>query len=285
MPSIRLFSLLLTAIGSVIASPLSARAVVVTVAETSVTGLPSATPYQWSPGAVTDIPIHSSCNATERTQLRRALNEAVKLASHAREHILRSGNQSPYYIKYFGNASTAEPIGWYSRVVSADRGNMTFRCDDPDQNCATQAGWAGHWRGANATQETVICPLSYLNRLPLETMCGRGYTVATSPPNTYFAVDLLHRLFHVPQISEDTVTQRDPYKSTRDSDALQLFAIDVYAYDIAVPGTGCSGDDVAKSIASSMSAALNSAAPYPATSDVPAACHTHADGLVHCESD
>jgi hypothetical protein len=36
--------------------------------------------------------------------------------------------------------STAGPLGWYSRVAAGDRGNMTFRCDDPDENCATQDG-------------------------------------------------------------------------------------------------------------------------------------------------
>lgn len=128
-------------------------------------------------------------------------------------------------------------------------------------------GWAGHWRGSNATHETVICPLSYEKRLPLETVCTRGFTVADSPLNTYFAVDLLHRVLHLPLISEDIVShfsedyadalqlaQTDPAKSVRDSDALQLFAIDVYAYDIAVPGVGCSGDDVAEEIASSIAA-------------------------------
>lgn len=61
----------------------------------------------------------------------------------------------------------------------ADKTNVTFRCDNPyvfsdvvsqlrhshslcsDGNCeqTTAAGpWAGHWRGENATQETVLCP-------------------------------------------------------------------------------------------------------------------------------
>ncbi|KAF1810518.1 hypothetical protein P152DRAFT_491586, partial [Eremomyces bilateralis CBS 781.70] len=140
----------------------------------------------------------------------------------------------------------------------------------------------GHWRGANATQESVICPLSCLNRLPLETVCGRGYTVAASPLNTYFAVDLLHRLFHAPQINEDTISRYSenytdarvlarsgPTKSARDSEALQLFAIDIYAYDVAVPGAGCSGDNVAKRIASSMLEALSSTAPSTAVGNIP----------------
>lgn len=56
----------------------------------------------------------------------------------AREHILRWGLESPFYTKYFGNASTSTPLGWYDRIAFADRGRMLFRCDDPDRNCATQ---------------------------------------------------------------------------------------------------------------------------------------------------
>jgi hypothetical protein len=76
-----------------------------------------------------------------RRQLERALNETVELASHARDHILRWGVDSPFVQKYFGNETgTATPLGWYERVIAADRRNMTFRCDDPDRNCATQDG-------------------------------------------------------------------------------------------------------------------------------------------------
>jgi hypothetical protein len=111
----------------------------------------SSTPtvYDFTAGAVPAFPIHSSCNSTLRRQLERALNETVELAAHARDHILRFGSDSPFVQKYFGatndtNAttlvSTATPLGWFSRVASADRGDMTFRCDDPDENCATQDG-------------------------------------------------------------------------------------------------------------------------------------------------
>lgn len=40
-----------------------------------------------------------------------------------------------------------------------------------------QVGWAGHWRGTNATEETVICPLSYEIRKPLEQMCALGMSL------------------------------------------------------------------------------------------------------------
>jgi len=85
-------------------------------------------------------------------------------------------------------------------------------------------------------------------------MCGLGYTVAGSPTNVFWASDLLHRVYHVPKISEGIVehysedypgvlvlAQEQPELSARDSDALQYFALDVYAYDISVPGIGCTG--------------------------------------------
>jgi len=85
-------------------------------------------------------------------------------------------------------------------------------------------------------------------------VCDLGYTVAESPLNTYWATDLLHRVFHVPRVSEGVVdhftedyeavlalAKTDPAKSSIDSDTLQYFAIDVYAYDVAAPGLGCSG--------------------------------------------
>lgn len=116
-------------------------------------------------------------------------------------------------------------------------------------------GWAGHWRGENATDETVICDVSYTSRRWLSSVCGLGYTVAQSPLNTFWATDLLHRVLHLPAISEGVVghfaedyaglldlAREDPAKSAIDSDALQYFAIDVYAYDVAAPGEGCSGE-------------------------------------------
>ncbi|KAJ6443566.1 major allergen Asp f 2-like protein [Purpureocillium lavendulum] len=229
--------------------------------------------YDWSEGWKPSFHIHQSCNSTLRAQLQQGLDEAVLLAQHARDHLLRWGNRSEFTQKYFGNGSTATPIGWYDRIVAADKTGMLFRCDDPDRNCATQksrpyfvqtadmllvanpaADWAGHWRGDNATTETVICPLSFQIRRPLSAVCNLGYTVAESKLNTYWATDLLHRLFHVPTISEGIVdhfaddypgvlelAKSKPDKSGVDSDTLQYFAIDVWAYDMAAPGVGCTG--------------------------------------------
>lgn len=63
--------------------------------------------------------------------------------------------------------------------------------------------WNGHHRGSNATMETVICPLSYVTRLPLTKLCTGGFEIATGKLATYFATDLMHRLFHIPTIGEN----------------------------------------------------------------------------------
>lgn len=102
---------------------------------TTETSTPITNVYDWAVGGATRDLIHPSCNATERLQLERALNDTMKLAQHAKEHILRFGNSSHFYVRYFGDAPSAEPIGWFERVVNADRSGMTFRCDDPDDNC------------------------------------------------------------------------------------------------------------------------------------------------------
>lgn len=142
------------------------------------------------------------------------------------------------------------------------------------------AEWAGHWRGDNATSETVICDRSFEVRRFLSGMCGQGYTVASSPLNTFWATDLLHRVLHVPDISEDLVehyaedyadalrqAEEEPEKSGRDSDVLQMFAVDAWAYDIAAPGIGCTGEAEKKEEKKSDSASKTSSAAPSATSD------------------
>lgn len=119
---------------------------------------------------------------------------------------------------------------------------------------ANTTGWGGHWRGENATSETVICPLSYETRHPLNSMCGFGYTVASGELSFYFASDLVHRIYHLPSVGETVVEHyadsyeeclelavSDPTMAVRNTHSLQYFALDVYAYDIALPGEGCSG--------------------------------------------
>jgi hypothetical protein len=140
----------------------------------------------------------------------------------------------------------------------------------------TRIGWAGHWRGENATSETVICDLSFTARRPLSSVCMGGYKVASSKLNTYWATDLVHRVLHVPDISEGKVehfsegyaealvlAKEEPELSGFDSDVLQYFAIDVWAYDIAAPGVGCTGEPDEEAEAEEK--------PTNTTSDVPSA--------------
>ncbi|OLN95825.1 Antigen 1 [Colletotrichum chlorophyti] len=296
MYSLATAALLLTSLAD--ATPLARRQAAEPSETVSVPAASAPTPqapYDWSKGWQKTFPIHQSCNSTLRNQLEVALAETQQLAAHARDHILRFGNSSEHVRKYFGNASTATPIGWYDRVVNADKTGMTFRCDDPDRNCATQEGWAGHWRGSNATQETVICPLSFEIRRPLSSVCGLGYNVANSKLNTFWATDLLHRAFHVPLISEGVVehyaedyaealdlAKNNASLSVVDSDALQYFAIDVWAYDIAAPGVGCPGELEEEEHHDEPTPSTTASTPAATTSSAPQECHTHADGALHC---
>jgi hypothetical protein len=142
----------------------------------------------------------------------------------------------------------------------------------------TLTEWAGHWRGSNASDETVICELSYTSRWNLAGLCGYGYTVAGGPLASFFASDLIHRLFHTDQIGEGTVfhyadtyqecldlARENPDEAVRNAHSLQYFALDVYAYDIAVPGQGCTGEPVEEEaetvdVSSSASASATSSA-------------------------
>lgn len=96
---------------------------------------PVATSYPQPASAIPGFPIHSSCNATERNQLEKALGDTIKLAQTAAQYVETNGNSSTLYQKYFGSAPTAEVIGWYEKVVHGQREGILFRCDDIDGNC------------------------------------------------------------------------------------------------------------------------------------------------------
>lgn len=89
----------------------------------------------WNAGAVAQYPIHSSCNATQAHQIELGLNETIGLAEHAKEHVLRWGNASETYRRYFGNRPSYEVIGAFDIIISGDKSNTLFRCDNPDGNC------------------------------------------------------------------------------------------------------------------------------------------------------
>ncbi|THY59878.1 zincin [Aureobasidium pullulans] len=263
----------------------------------------TATSYPQPASEIQGFPIHQSCNGTERRQLEKALGDTIKIAQQATQHIYAHGNDSALYTKYFGQAPTAEVIGWYEKLIHGDHEGVLFRCDDIDGNC----------------HQEVICPLSYSTRQPLEALCSGGYTVASGKLNHYFAADLMHRLFHTTKIGEgaaehyaDSYTEclelaeENPAEAVRNTPTLQYFALDVYAMDVALPGEGCTGtvgeeevdSHVAAPASSAASSAVSSAASTTAaatstsaqaafqtaskTSSAAAECHTHADGVVHC---
>lgn len=121
-------------------------------------------------------------------------------------------------------------------------------------------------------------------------MCAFGYNVAEFDTNTYFASDLIHRLYHLPSIGEGHVehfsesyaevlelARNNASYAVHDSDSLQYFALEVYAYDIAVPGVGCPGPTAAHSSSATSSPTSTMGQSTPAysasmTSSAPRVC-------------
>lgn len=95
----------------------------------------TSTPEAWDAGGVTEYIIHESCNDTQASQIADGLREAVELAEHAKNHILRWGNESTIYRKYFGDDPPYAAIGSYEIVVNGNKDGIIFRCDNPDGNC------------------------------------------------------------------------------------------------------------------------------------------------------
>jgi len=111
---------------------------------------------------------------------------------------------------------------------------------------------------------------------------------------SFFASDLIHRLFHTDKIGEGTVfhyadtyqecldlARETPEEAVRNAHTLQYFALDVYAYDIAAPGQGCTGEPVeeeetetADASSSASASATSSAASTSSTSSTAEAATT-----------
>ncbi|KAF9260617.1 zincin [Marasmius fiardii PR-910] len=203
---------------------------------------------------IATITIHDSCNATERERLNKALSDTYAVATAARDYIVQKGADDVYK-RYFGSALPFAVIGVFEHLLSGDKTGVLLRCDDIDQKCGSRShGWNGHWRGTNATLETVICPLSYQTRKPVEEFCQNGYTVTESSPAYYFATDIIHRLYHIPTINNKVVSHyadeyadcmklaRDrPQQAVFNTHTLQYFASEAYALLVARPGEGCTG--------------------------------------------
>ncbi|WWC63098.1 uncharacterized protein I303_105697 [Kwoniella dejecticola CBS 10117] len=246
----------------------------------------------------TDVEIHSSCNATQRRMLEKALADTFEVATFAKEYVVTNGAEDPVFQKYFGKEKGAYStvVGVWDSLLTSNKEGVLLRCDNPDGNCG-QPSWRGHWRGDNATSETVICDLSYTDRFYNEYFCMNGYTVAGSPLGTHWSIDLIHRMFHVPAVTNELVghysedyasalelAEHNSTYSPMDSDALQAFAAHVYAVEVAKGGDACIGQPAEAHDDSHAASSSASAAPS-ATSSAAQSCHTHADGAVHCEDD
>lgn len=124
-------SLLLLGASAALASPVASPPSLAKATEAVAAPAPKA----WDDGAVRDYPIHASCNATQHAYIKKGLEETLLLCGQARDHILRWGNSSDIYRKYFGDAPTGEPLGWYTKIVDGDKSDVLFRCDNVDGNC------------------------------------------------------------------------------------------------------------------------------------------------------
>lgn len=129
--SVLLKALLVSAITGAIAAPARLE----TRQESSSNETSSSTVEAWDAGAVSQFPIHESCNATQAHQIAVGLNETIQLVEHAKEHVLRYRNSSEIYRRYFGDRPPYEVIGAYDIIASGDKAGVLFRCDNPDGNC------------------------------------------------------------------------------------------------------------------------------------------------------
>lgn len=126
--SLLLKTLFLSALSGALAAPLEARQANQWTQKAA----------EWNAGAVTQYQIHDSCNATQANQIAVALNETIELVTHAKNHILRFGNNSEIYRKYFGDNAPYEAIGAYDIIAEGNKADVLFRCDNPDGNCAIE---------------------------------------------------------------------------------------------------------------------------------------------------
>ncbi|GAA5915223.1 Zps1p [Sporobolomyces salmoneus] len=204
---------------------------------------------------MTHVQIHESCDAGQAHFIQSGLDDMNLLAKHAFDRILKYGESDELYRKYFGNASSAAAAGFYAQLLYGNKPGVLFRCDNPDGNCneVTEEGpWAGHHRGKNATEQTVICPPTYNRRMQLATLCWDGVEIGSIPPARWLATDFMHRLMHVPSIvyghishAADSLGGVFELASSNDSatvtnqNTFQFYALDAYAYDVVWPGKSC----------------------------------------------
>ncbi|POY72492.1 hypothetical protein BMF94_4318 [Rhodotorula taiwanensis] len=269
---------------------------------------------------MTEVQIHESCDAGQAHFIRAGLDDMNTISKHAYERILKYGENDELYRKYFGTASSASAAGFYAQLLYGNKPGVLFRCDNPDGNCdevTAEGPWAGHYRGKNATEQTVICPPTYTRRKQLATLCWDGVEIGSEPPARWLATDFMHRLTHVPSITYGHIDHaadslggvlelaaHNDSRTAFNQNTFQFYALDAYAYDVVWPGKSCvtanpPHDEASHSAPASTSSSAAAAAATTASAEhnhsddahahsatstatrtAAAACHTHADGEV-----
>ncbi|SCU94532.1 LAFA_0F22386g1_1 [Lachancea sp. 'fantastica'] len=148
--------------------------------------------------------IHSTCNSTKADFLTKAFADTMDATSYAMS-VLSSNDSfvdSEIYKRWFGDGKLYEVLGVIEGVANVSKTSLLLRCDDADGLCKKNENYyAGHHR-ENHPYETVICDYFYQARVPLSDMCTKG-NLTQYGPQKYYGIDMLHRYFHVPSISQN----------------------------------------------------------------------------------
>ncbi|WWC59804.1 uncharacterized protein I303_102366 [Kwoniella dejecticola CBS 10117] len=211
----------------------------------------------WKDGASDSFSVWgNSCNTTQLELIGEGLAQTFKLVEHGRDHLRRFGNDS-FFQRWFGNDNNPLILeGLYDRIVSGDKGNVSFTCDDVDSLCNGKYGIIPGYFSPSTPELTVVCPTYYLSKGPLAELCTNGETIASQGSESTDGSWFLHRLLHLPQTTggglsdvvdsaHDAVDLAQGVNATqaiKNIHSIQYYALDVYASDILLPGEGCLGD-------------------------------------------
>ncbi|GAA5832459.1 hypothetical protein JCM11251_006461 [Rhodosporidiobolus azoricus] len=190
------------------------------------------TPSYWYAGAHKAYTAHPSCNATEKRLIGDGLDEALMLAGQARAHLRRYGDD---------------------RILKACFGNQT----DPNLLLGLwEYGVIPGYFRSETKDETVVCRTYYLAQPRLEDKCAFDQTLVKNGSELTQGAWFMHRLLHTLTASGgrmsdvvDTVEEAlelaqgvNRTQAAYSIHTVQYYALDVYAYDILLPGQGCRGN-------------------------------------------
>ncbi|WWC86571.1 uncharacterized protein L201_001448 [Kwoniella dendrophila CBS 6074] len=211
----------------------------------------------WSAGASNEFKVWGeTCNTTQLELIGEGLAQTIRLVEHGRDHLRRFGNDS-YFQRWFGNGGNPNTIqGLYDRIISGDRGNVSFTCDDIDGLCNGKYGIIPGYFSPSVPELTVVCDTYYLSKKPLNEICTAGETISSQGSESTDGSWFLHRLLHLPVTSggglSDVVDSAhdavelakgvNASQAIKNIHTIQYYALDTYASDILLPGQGCLGD-------------------------------------------